>query len=508
MDNYSAQSGNTGHSRLVMRGIVKRFQNVLANDRINLEVRTGEIHGLLGENGAGKTTLMNVLYGIYQPDAGEIYLNGEQVVIRSPREALARRIGMIHQRFLLIPNLSVAENIIIGMKESSPWLNLKKVSSRIKELADLFGLGINPAAQVGELSVGEQQRVEIIKALYREVDLLIMDEPTAILSPQEVEKLFVTLQTFVEKGLTIIFITHKLNEVMNITDRVTILRCGRLVNTVETARTSKPELSQMVIGRELVFRDISKRPCSEKEVLRIENLKTYANTGLLALKGVNFSIRQGEILGLAGVSGNGQTELAQVLAGIRPPCEGKIYLDGHEVTSASPRKLFELGEGFIPADRTFALAAKLSLQDNLVLKLYHRPPFCRYLFLSHQAIHSYADRLISEFNIKTPTAAVAAQTLSGGNLQRLLLARELSQNPSFLITHQPTQGLDVGAAEYVWSQLIEARERGTAILLISEDLDEILDFSDRVLVIYEGNFFKPSQISRKIIGLLMTGEQE
>jgi len=494
--------------RLMMRGIVKRFPGVVANDRVDLVVRRGEIHGLLGENGAGKTTLMKILYGLYQPDEGEIYLNGERVEIHSPRDALALKIGMIHQKFMLVPTLTVAENIIIGLKEDSPILNFPQVCSKIKQLADQYGINIDPRAKIGEISVGEQQRVEIIKALYRQVDLLIMDEPTSILAPQEVDRLFLTLKALVADGLTIIFITHKLNEVMNITDRVTTLRKGRVVKTVVTSNINKTELANMMVGRDVLFHFPKRSTQPGDKVVEVKQLKAFNNKGLLALKGVSFHIRAGEILGLAGVSGNGQSELAQVLAGIRESCGGNFSIAGNDVTGTPPRGLFKLGEAYIPARRNLALAGLLSLETNLILKIYSKPPFSHKHFLNRQAIRSHAERLIADYSIKTPSSTVLAMQLSGGNLQRLLLARELSQNPRFLIAHQPTRGLDVGAAEFVRNEIIAARDRTTSVLLIAEDLDELLQLSDRIMVIYEGQLRVPSETSREILGLLMAGENE
>ena len=496
---------------LEMRGIVKRFPGVVANKGVNLSVQRGEIHGLLGENGAGKTTLMRILYGLYRPDEGEIFLNGQPVRIHSPREALTLGIGMIHQHFRLVPTLSVEENVILGVK-NSPFLHLRRVRQRIGEIANDYGLEVNPKAKIWELSVGEQQRVEIIKALYRQANILIMDEPTSVLTPQEVDHLFATLRSLVEAGLTVIFITHKLGEVMKVCDRVTVLRKGRVVATLPTAETDKPALAQMMVGREVVFR-LEKDPVQRGEkVLEVRNLHALSDRGLPALRDVSFKLYGGEILGVAGVAGNGQRELAEVLTGLRKATKGRVIFRGKDMINRSPREIAAVGVAHIPEERLrMGLVPNMSVAENLVLKSYRYPPFSKGAFLKRAAIVRHAERAIADYQIITPNYDVSAKLLSGGNIQRLILARELSGEPSLIIAAHPTYGLDVGATEQIRGLLLKQRERRAAVLLISEDLEEIMNLSDRIMVLYSGQIMGivgAEEAQLEEIGLWMAGSRK
>jgi len=475
-------------SAVQLKGIVKRFPGVIANDGVDLIVRRGEIHCLLGENGAGKTTLMRILYGLYQPDEGEIVLHGKPIRIASPKAALVHRIGMVHQHFHLVPTLSVEENIVLGLSEGTgPFLRFKKTRAKLKRLADAYGLQVNPGTKVWQLAVGQQQRVEILKALYRDADILIMDEPTSVLTPQEVDALFGTLRTLVEAGLTVIFITHKLDEVMEVSQRVTVLRKGKAVATVNTAETSKSELAQLMVGREVVFRLEKTAPQLGDKTLQVENLHANSDRGLPALRGMSFDLYSGEILGVAGVSGNGQHELSEVLTGLRKATRGSAILGAHDLTDCSARKIADLGVAHVPTERIrMGIVPGMTLRENLILKSYRSSDFCKWSILNEKAAYENACKAMKEYNISAPHDGTAAKNLSGGNIQRLVLARELSGCPRFVVAAHPTYGLDVGATEQVRQVLLDQRDRGAAILLISEDLDEIMQLSDRILVIYEG----------------------
>ncbi|MFC2083159.1 ABC transporter ATP-binding protein [Candidatus Bipolaricaulota bacterium] len=493
-----------------LTGIVKKFPGVIANDGVNLEVRRGEIHCLLGENGAGKTTLMRILYGLYQPDEGAIQLHGKPVRIASPRAALAHRIGMVHQHFHLVPTLSVEENIVLGLSEGTgPFLRFKKTRQKIRRLADEYGLEVNSGAKVWQLTVGQQQRVEIMKALYRDADILIMDEPTSVLTPQEVDALFGTLRTLVEAGLTVIFITHKLDEVMEVSHRVTVLRKGRAVATVDTAETSKAKLAQLMVGREVVFR-VEKNPIQIGEkILQVENLHAQNDRGLPALRGMSFDLYSGEILGVAGVSGNGQHELSEVLTGLRKATRGTAMLEEHDLTDCSARKIADLGVAHVPTERIrMGIVPSMTIRENLILKTYRSSSFCKWSILNEKAAYENACRAMKEYDISAPHDGTAAKNLSGGNIQRLVLARELCGSPRFVVAAHPTYGLDVGATEQVRQVLLQQRDHGGAILLISEDLDEIMQMSDRILVIYEGQVMGivPAEDAKiEEIGLMMAG---
>jgi len=495
---------------LEARGIVKRFPGVLANDHIDFDVHSGEIHALLGENGAGKSTLMKILYGLYRPDAGQILVNGEPVHFRSPLDAIRWGIGMVHQHFMLVPTFTVAENVALGLPSSRKFiLDIDRVSSRIEELAKLYGLRVNPAAEVRQLSVGEQQRVEILKVLYRGASLLILDEPTAVLTPQEVKELFRTLKHMARNGHGIVFISHKLHEVLELSDRVTVLRNGRVVDTLRTAEATKEDLARLMVGREVLFR-VERSPIKKGDVrLKVEGVWASGDAGVDALRGVDLEVRAGEILGLAGVSGNGQRELAEVIVGLRHPSRGKVLIDGDDVTGAPPARLLDHGLSYIPEERlTDGTVTEFSVEENLILKDHHRVPYAHGIFMNFNRIAEESKRLIRDFDIKAPSRKTPVKSLSGGNIQKLILARELSRNPRVLVAAQPTRGLDVSASEYVHHRLIEQREKGCAILLISEDLDEILTLADRIAVIYEGRIMgviEREEAEVEKLGLMMAG---
>lgn len=496
-----------------LKGIVKRFPGVVANDGVNLEVRRGEIHCLLGENGAGKTTLMRILYGLYQPDDGQILLHGEPIHLASPKAALAHRIGMVHQHFHLVPTLSVEENVVLGLSEGTgPFLRFKRTRAKIHKLADEYGLQVDPSAKVWQLTVGQEQRVEILKALYRDADILIMDEPTSVLTPQEVDALFGTLRTLVEDGLTVIFITHKLDEVMEASHRVTVLRKGKAVATVNTAETSKEELARLMVGREVVFR-VEKPPAElGDKILQVENLHATNDRGLPALQGMSFDVFSGEILGVAGVSGNGQHELSEVLTGLRNATRGSAVLQKQDLTNCSAREIADLGVAHVPTERIrVGTVPTMSIRENLILKSYRTPDFCKWSILNEKAAYENACQAMKEYEISAPHDGTAAKNLSGGNIQRLVLARELCGCPGLVIAAHPTYGLDVGATEQVRRVLLEQRARGAGILLISEDLDEVLQLSDRILVIYEGEVMgivNAEEAELEALGLMMAGTRQ
>ena len=492
-----------------MRGIVKRFPGVLANDNVNFDVRLGEIHALLGENGAGKSTLMNVLNGLYKPDAGQILINNRPVQFTSPRDAIRAGIGMVHQHFMLVPTLTVAENLILGQSTPRFLINVKDVEQRIAAISQKFGLAVEPGAKVWQLSVGEQQRVEILKMLYHGAKLLIMDEPTAVLTPQEVGDLFATLRSMVALGHTIIFISHKLDEVLAIADRVTVLRRGKVSAVVDTAGMTKPELARLMVGREVLFR-AEKQPVSPgRDVLRIDALSCLNNRGLPALRSLSLTVRAGEIVGIAGVAGNGQSELAEAITGLREATAGRVLVHDEEITNRPATAAIDHGVAHIPADRTgVGTAPNLSVADNLIMKSYRYPPIGHGWAVSSTETRKQAETLVSDYDVKTPDIDTPARLLSGGNLQKLILAREISMQPQAIVAVYPTRGLDVGAIESVHRLLIDGRERGAAILLISEELDELLSLADRIAVIYEGQIMgevPPDDNRIADIGLMMAG---
>ncbi len=491
-----------------MRGIVKRFPGVLANDHVSFDLRRGEIHALLGENGAGKSTLMNILSGLYRADEGEIFIDGERKDFHSPRDAIRAGIGMVHQHFMLVPSLTVTENILLGLNEPRFLLQLNTYHQKVAALAEQFGLSVDPRAHVWQLSVGEQQRVEILKMLYRGAQVLIMDEPTAVLAPQEIEGLFVTLRSMTQQGKSIIFISHKLQEITAIADRVTVLSKGRVTAAGQPLEgLTRRDLARLMVGREVVF-SLQKKPQEPGSVvLQVDDLHAENDKGLPALRGISLTVRAGEIVGLAGVAGNGQRELAQVIGGLRQPTKGSVILMGSEITHKPVRFGIDLGVSYIPADRTHVGSApNLSVTDNIIMKKYRRAPVARGWSMDMQAATRLAKELKEAYDIIVPTVETPARLLSGGNLQRVILAREISNNPAFLLAVQPTRGLDVGAIEGVQRLLLAQRETGAAILLISEELEELISLSDRIYVIYEGRIMgEVRDGSVEKIGLMMTG---
>jgi general nucleoside transport system ATP-binding protein len=501
-------------SSLELRGITKRFPGVVANDDVNLEVRAGEIHALLGENGAGKSTLMKILYGLYQPDGGEILLNGAPVQIGSPQDAIARGIGMIHQHFMLVPSLTVAENIALGMRSTRGIrLDLDRVAAEVQRLATLYGLRVDPRTYVWQLSVGEQQRVEILKALMRGADLLVLDEPTAVLTPQEVEDLFRMLSQMRTEGRALIFISHKLREVLALSDRVSVLRDGRQVGTFPTAGLSRADLARLMVGREVTTtrraETITPTP-SGAPILELRGLAAQGERGTPALREVDLDLHAGEILGLAGVSGNGQRELAEVIAGLRPLTGGQILLGGRPLTGGPARRA-AAGVSYIPEERMRdGTVLEFSVAENLILRDHGRPPFARGPLLDLGQIDRFCREMIQRFAIKTPGPQTAIKSLSGGNIQKVIMARELSGDPAVLIAAQPTRGVDIGATAAIHQMLLALRERGGAVLLISEDLDEIQAIADRIAVIHAGRIaavLSRAEATPERLGLLMTGAE-
>jgi general nucleoside transport system ATP-binding protein len=497
---------------LEMRGVTKRFGPVTANDDISLVLHRGEILGLLGENGAGKSTLMKILYGLYSPDSGEIFVDGERVEIRDPKDAVDRGIGMVHQHFTLIPRLTVAENIVLGAEpRRGVSLDLEGAIKATEELSERYGLRVDPRAQVADLSVGVQQRVEILKALYREARILVLDEPTAVLTPQETEDLFAVLKELVADGLSIIFITHKLGELLGVGDRITIIRDGHVVDTVETAETNEGELARLMVGREVLLRVEKKDTKPGEPRLVAEDLVVLSGTGRTAVDSVNLEVRAGEILGVAGVDGNGQTELAEALAGVRHAQSGYVYLDGEDVTAlgADPRQ--ERGLAYVPEDRgNKGLVLDFHLYENNTLKTYDQPPYSKWGWIFPKVMRRRAAETLRDYDVRPPDPDVRAGSLSGGNQQKAILARELSGDPGIIIASQPTRGVDVGAIEFIHSQLLEQRSEGKAILLISLELEEIRSLSDRILVIYAGRIvgeLGPDATDEQL-GLLMAGREE
>lgn len=501
----------TSKTAVKMTGIVKKFPGVIANDGVDFELRAGEVHALLGENGAGKSTLSNILTGLYRPDAGRLDIDGEPVSFSSPRDALEAGIGMVHQHFRLVPTFTVAENILLGEAGASIFVNRDQVIARVQELSERYHLAVDPMAKVWQLSVGEQQRVEILKILYRGARVLILDEPTAVLTPIEADALFTTLRSMVAEGRSIIFISHKLDEVMAVADRITVLRSGKTVGCVDSASTSTKDLASMMVGRSVEFSRVSRQqPATPDDiVLQVSLVSTLDDRGRQALTDVSLTVGRGEIVGVAGVAGNGQRELAEVIAGMRSVSSGSIAVENQPIKSGRARSAIEQGIAHIPEDRLHTgLAASHSVEDNMALKNYRSSALSRFRILRRKAIRHQATDLVDRYDVKTPDTRTPVRLLSGGNVQKVLLAREFSSLPKVLIAASPTRGLDVGAIETVRSRLVEAADRGLGVLLISEDLDEILSLSDRVLVVYEGRIVADLPIAtadRHRIGLLMGG---
>jgi general nucleoside transport system ATP-binding protein len=499
---------------LELRDITKQFPGVLANDHIDLTLEQGEIHTLLGENGAGKTTLMNILYGLYKQDTGQILVRGQEVDIHSPSDAIATGIGMVHQHFMLIPVFTVTENIMLGQESirDGIFLDRKSASARIRQISDQFGLSVDPDAYIKDLPVGVQQRVEILKLLYREADILILDEPTAVLTPQEADDLFEILRSLVEQGKSIIFISHKLREVMEISDRITVIRRGKVVGETSPVEADQRKLAEMMVGRQVTL-DLEKSPSKIGEpVLKVENLLVLDDRHQVAVDGVSFEVQAGEVLGIAGVQGNGQTELVEALTGLRSAQDGSIYIGNTEITHASPRQITELGVAHVPEDRQQdGLILSFPVADNLVMNTYYRPPFTQGVVLKENIIQENAVKLIDTFDIRTPSALTLAGSLSGGNQQKVIVAREFSRPIDLLIASQPTRGLDVGSVEYIHRRILEKRDQGCAVFLVSAELDEIFELADRIAVMFRGKIvgvLPAEQATKEGIGLLMMGLQQ
>jgi len=499
-----------GETVLEMRGITKRFPGVLANDHIDFAIKAGEIHAVLGENGAGKTTLMNILYGLYRPDEGEIYVRGKKVEFKSCLDAIELGIGMVHQHRKLIPAHTVIENIILGHPRAGKVLNIRRAEKEIGELCKKYGFKIALRVKVWQLPAGEKQMVEILKALYRGAKILILDEPTSALTPLETKKLLVSLQALARGELAIIpFITHKLPMVLKISDRVTVLRRGKVVSCLETKRTTMPSLARKMVGREVLFRTEKVKVKMGKPILQVKNLSALSDKGTLALKGVSFAIREGEIFGVAGVTGNGQSELAEVLMGLRKATGGEVTFEGKDITRSSILERWRMGIGYIPAERVeMGTIGDFSLVENIAMNLYFDDDFSQRGILDYMKIRKHSEEAVSEFDVMAPSVDTKAKHLSGGNLQKLIIARVLSRRPRLLIASLPTHGLDVGATEFVRNKLVEWKKKKTGILLISEDLDEVLSLSDTVAPIYEGEFMSilsSEKANKENVGTMMAG---
>lgn len=495
---------------LEAKGITKQFPGVLANDHVDFDLRKGEIHALLGENGAGKTTLMNILYGLHLPDSGEIRVNGKVAAIHSPKDSITLGIGMVHQHFMLIPVFTVADNVMLGDETVRHGiLDRKTVAAKVMDLSHKYGLDVDPHALVGQLPVGVQQRVEIVKTLYRDAEILILDEPTAVLTPQEADDLFRIMRELTKRGVSIIFITHKLKEVLAVADRITVMRAGQVVGTTKPTETDEAQLASMMVGREVIL-TVRKGAAEPKDVvLQVENLHVQDDRGLDVVRGVSFEVRAGEILGIAGVQGNGQTQLAEALTGLRPVKSGKFILANKDVTGKPPRPITETGLGHIPEDRQrHGLVLSYTVADNMVLCSYYLSPFARGGVIQQDAVDSNARKLIQEYDVRTPSPYVPTSKLSGGNQQKVIVARELSRPVKLLVASQPTRGLDVGSIEYIHKEIVAMRDRGLGVLLISAELDEIMALSDRIAVTYRGKIVATvdaATATREQLGLLMAG---
>lgn len=495
-----------------MLNIRKEFPGIVANDDITLQLKRGEIHALLGENGAGKSTLMNVLFGLYQPEQGQIKVKGEEVKITSPNIANDLGIGMVHQHFMLVDTFTVTENIILGKEPTKGGkIDLKEAAREVRDLSERYGLKIDPDAKISDISVGMQQRVEILKTLYRGAEILIFDEPTAVLTPQEIKELIQIMKNLISEGKSIILITHKLKEIMEVCDRCTVIRKGKGIGTVNVSESNPNELASLMVGREVVFTTVKTDAKPAGDVLEISNLVVKDSRGVDAVRGLNLSVRAGEIVGIAGVDGNGQTELIEAITGLRKSESGSIKLNGNELLNKKPRKITESGIGHIPQDRhKHGLVLDYSIGENMVLQTYYKEPFSKNGILNFKNIFDKARKLIEEFDVRTPSEHTPARALSGGNQQKAIIAREIDRDPDLLIAAQPTRGLDVGAIEFIHKRLIEQRDQGRGVLLISFELDEILNVSDRIAVIYEGEIVAivdPKKTTEQELGLLMAGSK-
>lgn len=495
---------------LEVRDITKRFPGVLANDKVSINLQKGEIHALLGENGAGKSTLMSIIYGLYNADSGEVFVNGKPTHIREPRDAIALGIGMVHQHFQLIGPFTVVENVMLGNEISvGPMLDRRAAERRVRQLSEQYGLEVDPRMHIQDLPVGAQQRVEILKALFRNADILILDEPTAVLTPQETEGLFQIMRSLVERGVSIIFITHKLKEVLAICDRITVMHLGKVVGTVEPKDATEALLAEMMVGRKVILQ-VEKEPARPGEpVLGVRNLNVLDSRLLPAVRDVSFEVHAGEILGIAGVQGNGQTELVEAITGLREVKSGSISIEGVNVTHKSPRTIIELGVAHIPEDRNKdGLVGPFALMDNLILNTYYLPPFAHGIVMDEGQERRNAEELMAKFDIRAPNINVTTSSLSGGNQQKAIVAREFSRPIKLLVAAQPTRGLDVGSIEFIHNQIVHKRDEGAAVLLVSAELDEIMSLSDRIAVMYAGRIvgvMPADKADRQTLGLLMAG---
>ncbi|MDO9087536.1 MAG: ABC transporter ATP-binding protein [Anaerolineaceae bacterium] len=496
---------------LELRGITKSFPGVLANDHIDLTVQKGEIHALLGENGAGKTTLMNILYGLYKPDEGEIFVNDQKLEIHSPIDAIKAGVGMVHQHFMLVPVFTVTENVMLGEEfvKAGGVLDRARAAKKIREISNTYNLDINPDAYISDIPVGMQQRVEIIKLLFREANILIMDEPTAVLTPQEVEELFKIIHTMVEQGKSIIFITHKLGEVMEIADKITVIRGGKVVGSTTPQESSLSDLASMMVGRDVNLEVERTESHPGEVILEVENLKVLDPLGAAAVNDLSFDVHAGEVLGIAGVQGNGQTELVRAITGLLNPIDGEVRLCGKDITRLSPRKITEIGSAHIPEDRQKdGLVLGFPITDNLVLNTYYLKPNSKSNWMDQKQIQKNGRELVENFDIRTPSPLTLVSNLSGGNQQKVIVAREFSRPIKFLVASQPTRGLDVGSIEYIHKRLIQKRDEGCAILLVSTELDEVMQLSDRIAVIYRGKILgiiDAKTATKELVGLMMAG---
>ena len=493
-----------------MREITKVFGEFVANDKINLELRKGEIHALLGENGAGKSTLMNMLAGLLEPTSGEIVVNGQVVKLDSPSKAASLGIGMVHQHFMLVEAFTVAENIILGSElTKNGVLDIARATREINELSDRYGLAVDPTAKVADISVGAQQRVEILKTLYRGADILIFDEPTAVLTPSEIDELMAIMKNLVKEGKSIILITHKLDEIRAVSDRVTVIRRGKSIETVEIAGATNADLAEMMVGRSVSFKTEKQEAQPKEVILSIKDLVVNENRGVPAVKNLSIDVRAGEIVGIAGIDGNGQSELIQAITGLRKIESGSVELKGQSIVGLHPRQITEMSVGHVPEDRhRDGLVLEMMISENIALQTYYKEPLSKKGILNYTNILDYAKKLMQEFDVRAASEIVPASALSGGNQQKAIIAREIDRNPDLLIVSQPTRGLDVGAIEYIHKRLIEARDNGKAVLVVSFELDEILNVSDRIAVIHDGKIqgiVTPETTNKQELGVLMAG---
>ncbi|MEM7336528.1 MAG: ABC transporter ATP-binding protein [Chloroflexota bacterium] len=496
---------------LELKGITKRFPGVLANDHIDLTLNQGEIHALLGENGAGKSTLMNILYGLYQPTEGEIFVNGNKTTVHSPSDAISAGIGMVHQHFMLIPVFTVTENVMLGEEETRGGgvLDRRAAAQKIRALSEKFGLSVDPNAMVGSLPVGVQQRVEIIKLLYRDANILIFDEPTAVLTPQEADALFEIMRSLVDQGKSIIFITHKLREVLEFADRITVIRRGKVIGSTTPNEATPGSLAEMMVGRAVHLITDREPPKVGATVLDIQSVVVLDDQEVMAVKNLTLEVKSGEIVGIAGIQGNGQTELVEAITGLRETKEGKISLLGKDITNKTPRTITEMGTAHVPEDRQRdGLVLSFPIVDNLAIQSYYQQPFSKGATMQEDYMRDNAESLVKNYDVRTPNIDTAAGALSGGNQQKVIVAREFSRDISLLVASQPTRGLDVGSIEYIHDQVVKKRDGGTAVLLVSTELDEIMNLSDRIVVMYDGELVaivNAGDVTKEQVGLLMAG---